>query len=301
MGKTIGVIQARMGSERLPGKILAPLGGRPLLAQLCSRIISARVDEWWLATSSDPADDVTEAWGFELGLRVYRGDPVDVLSRFLAIGAESKAEWMLRVTADNPFLDARLIDTLVDARDATEESKLADAVRLRGGLPLDAASDSGRSDTHDDSESDRTSPHLPLGYGVELVRFSALERAHREIPSDQFHHRVHVTSWLSRPAPPNHSTGASLPQGPSSRVTDAAPSTPARFCDIPTPADWPDRPTWRWTVDTYEDLAMARSAFRVFGPEAATIDYPTMVAKLEAHPEIMEMNRHIHQKKLEEG
>jgi CTP:molybdopterin cytidylyltransferase MocA len=50
-----------MGSERLPGKILAPLGGRPLLAQLCSRIRPARVDEWWLATTSDPADDVTEA------------------------------------------------------------------------------------------------------------------------------------------------------------------------------------------------------------------------------------------------
>lgn len=59
--KTIGIIQARMGSERLPGKILAPLGGRPLLAQLCSRIRPARVDEWWLATTSDPADDVTEA------------------------------------------------------------------------------------------------------------------------------------------------------------------------------------------------------------------------------------------------
>ena len=134
MGKTIGVIQARMGSQRLPGKIIAPLGGRPLLAQLMARIGPARVDEWWLATSSDPADDVTEAWGFELGLRVFRGKRRDVLSRFLAIGSEARAEWILRVTADNPFLDAKLINVLLDARDATEESKHADVIRLRGAI-----------------------------------------------------------------------------------------------------------------------------------------------------------------------
>ena len=307
MGRTIGVIQARMGSERLPGKILAPLGGRPLLAQLCSRIAPARIDEWWLATSSDPSDDVTEAWGFELGLRVYRGDPIDVLSRFLAIGTESKAEWMVRVTADNPFLDARLIDTLVDARDATDESKSADAVRLCGGLPLECApkseSEADRLATRPDPPRGQgtTSPRLPLGYGVELVRRSALERADREIPSDQSHHRVHVTSWLSRPAATAPSADAALSNNASGPVTHPTPSTHSRFCDAPTPGDWPHRPDWRWTVDTYEDLAMARSAFRVFGPEAATIDYPAMVAQLEAHPEITAMNRHILQKKLEEG
>ncbi len=266
-----------MGSERLPGKIIAPLSGRPLLAQLVSRIGPARVDEWWLATSSDPADDVTEAWGFELGLRVFRGDHTDVLSLFLAIGAEAGAEWMLRVTADNPFLDASLINLVLDARDSTEEAKDADAIRLRGGLPLDDAKGAG-----DSTGTEATSPRLPLGYGVELVRLSALKRADKEIPDDQFHHRVHVTSWLS-------ANGSK--QG----------SRNGKFCDVPTPADWPDRPDWRWTVDTYEDLAMARSAFRVFGLETTTIDYPAMVAHLDAHPEIAEMNRHIDQKKLEEG
>ena len=113
MAKTVGIIQARMRSERLPGKILAPLCGRPLLALLATRITRARVDEWWLATSSDPADDVTEAWGFELGLRVYRGHATDVLSRFVAVADEARAEWLVRVTADNPFLDAPLIDALV--------------------------------------------------------------------------------------------------------------------------------------------------------------------------------------------
>ena len=88
MARAVGIIQARVRSERLPGKILSPLAGRPLLALLATRIARARVDEWWLATSSDPADDVTEAWAFELGLRVYRGHATDVLSRFLAVDTD---------------------------------------------------------------------------------------------------------------------------------------------------------------------------------------------------------------------
>ena len=267
MGKTIGVIQARMGSQRLPGKILSPLGGRPMLALVATRVAPARVDEWWLATSSDPADDVTEAWGFELGLRVFRGDPIDVLSRFLAIAAESDADWIVRVTGDNPFLDAQPIDALLDARDASEEAKRADSLRHRGGLP-------GEPFASVPGQKPAICPRLPLGYGAELVRRDALERANREIPDAESYHRVHVTSWLTGNA--------------------------TVHC-VPTPGTWPDRPNWRWTVDTYEDLAMARSAFRVFGSEAPRIDYPTMVARLDAHPEIGAMNAHIEQKRAEEG
>jgi spore coat polysaccharide biosynthesis protein SpsF len=278
MGKTIGIIQARMGSDRLPGKILAPLGGRPLIAQLWSRIAHSHVDEWWLATSSHPGDDVTEAWGFELGLRVFRGDEQDVLSRFLAIGREAEAEWVLRVTADNPFLDAPVIDALIDAR-ATKGKEVAhaDLVRHRGGLALEprkADSDPDSDEASDTSSVERTSPRLPVGYGVELARLESLERASRTIPKEEKHHRVHVTSWLS---------------------------AEGNVVEVPTPSEWPDRGDWRWTVDTYEDLAMARSAFRVFGREASTIDYPMMVARLDAHPEIPAMNQHICQKALEAG
>lgn len=263
MTRTVCIVQARMRSERLPGKILAPLGGRPLLALLATRIARARVDERWLATTSDPADDVTEAWGFELGLRVYRGHPTDVLARFLAIADETCADWLVRVTADNPFLDAPLIDALVDGRDALLGAK-------------DAAPDAATDEEKDTRAVDLIRPAAgrPLGYGAELVRADALRRAAREIPANAAHHRVHVTSWLS---------------------------VYGRIHAVDLPAAWPSRPGWRWTIDTYEDLAMARSAFRLFAGEAATIDYPTMVQRLDGVPEIAAMNAHIVQKKLEEG
>jgi spore coat polysaccharide biosynthesis protein SpsF (cytidylyltransferase family) len=66
--KVCGVIQARMGSTRLPGKILAPLVGLPLLSVLWERVRTARsIDQWWLATSVLPTDDITAAWGATLG------------------------------------------------------------------------------------------------------------------------------------------------------------------------------------------------------------------------------------------
>jgi len=237
LGRTIGVIEANLGSSRLPARLLAPLGGRPLLAQLCARIETARVEDWWLATSREPADDVIEAWGFELGLRVFRGDESDASSRIGTIAVEARADWILRVHANHPFLDAPLLDGLLDARDETEENKRADLLLYGHGLPL--------------------------GCDVELLRRRALD-----VVLQDNHARRHTRgmSWLAH------------------QVAVAR---------VPMPSAWPARPAWRWTVDTYQDLAMARSAFRVFGTEAATIDYPSMVACLDLHPEITDMNQHV--------
>lgn len=271
MAKTVAIIQARMRSERLPAKILSPLCGRPLLALLATRVARARVDEWWLATTSDPADDVTEAWGFELGLRVFRGHPTDVLSRFLSIADETDADWLVRITADNPFIDAPLIDALLDARDALPKAE-ADAE----AEPETDGDARARADARAERPIEMVRPAAgrPLGYGVELVRADALRRAAAGIARNEPHHRAHVTSWLS---------------------------VHGAIALAPLPPAWPERAGWRWTIDTYEDLAMARSAFRLFGSEAATIDYPAMVRLLDGVPEIAAMNAHIAQKKLEEG
>jgi len=247
MPGTIGIIQARMGSTRLPGKILAPLGARPLLEILVTRLATARVDEWWLATTSEPEDDVTEAWGHELGLAVYRGASDDVLSRFTAIIERRSPDWVVRVTADDPFVDAEIVDHLLGARDGLED-KQATILEVEEGLPL--------------------------GFPVQLARAASIVRSSGEIPADQPHHRAHVLSWLVASG-----GGAS----------------------VAIPPSWPRRPDWRWTVDTPDDLAMARSAFSAFGPRAASIRYAEMVDLLDQHPDITAMNSHVTQRVVEDG
>jgi len=115
---------------------------------------------------------------------------------------------------------------------------------------------------------------VPLGYAPQLVRASALLRAEQEIPADQPHHRAHVVTWLAQ----------------SKELAFTAP-----------PDDWPARPDWRWSIDTFDDLAMARSAFGLFGTRARDIGYCEMVERIDRHSEIPRMNQHVVQRSWSEG
>ncbi len=171
MPRVIGIVQARLSSRRLPAKILAPIFDRPLLAVLLERLRGARVDEWWVATSSRPEDCVTEVWARELGCRVHRGPLDDVLARFTAIIREREPDWVVRVTADNPFVDGEIVNRLIEEIPGLDPEATV--------VGADA--------------SDRT---WPLGYVPQLARADAVLCAEREIPPDQPFHRAHVLTWL---------------------------------------------------------------------------------------------------------
>ncbi len=110
----VAVIQARMGSKRLPGKVLAPLAGAPLLQHLVARVRrSRRLDDVVVATSDQAADDAITALCATLGVACFRGSEWDVLDRVLA--AAGNAEIVVRLTADNPFVDGALIDYVLAA------------------------------------------------------------------------------------------------------------------------------------------------------------------------------------------
>jgi spore coat polysaccharide biosynthesis protein SpsF len=169
--KNIGIIQARMGSSRLFGKILYPLQGVPLLVILAQRIAAADVDRWWLATTDKREDDLTAAWGKALGWQVYRGETIDVLSRFTAIIKKEKPKYVVRLTADDPFTDSDLINKMLkQAHEMPSDKSL-----------LAAGSGNG----------------LPLGYSSGVVLAQRLLDIETEIPEDQSYHRSHVVSWLS--------------------------------------------------------------------------------------------------------
>lgn len=110
------MIQARTGSTRLPGKILEPIAGFPLLGWVVERLKLAKsLDQVVVATSLADADDAVEAMGKDLGFAVFRGSEEDVLGRFAGAVESFKFDHVLRICGDSPFVDAGLVDALVSA------------------------------------------------------------------------------------------------------------------------------------------------------------------------------------------
>ena len=113
----MAVIQARMGSRRLPGKVLCILGGRSVLAHVVSRVkIASSIDEVVVATSTLQADDAIVDTCRTLDILCVRGSEADVLSRYALAANQTQADLLVRVTADCPFVSAAVIDQVVTAR-----------------------------------------------------------------------------------------------------------------------------------------------------------------------------------------
>ena len=161
------VIQARAGSTRLPAKVLADLGGRPVLEWVVRAARAASlVDEVIVATSTLAGDDVVADLAESLGARVVRGSEDDVLSRFVAALDAYPADAVVRLTADCPLLDPTLIDAVAGAWAAAPTLDYVSTVVVRS---------------------------LPRGMDVELVTAGALRSVNRMAVG---HDRVHVTSGV---------------------------------------------------------------------------------------------------------
>lgn len=165
MTRIVGVVQARMSSTRLPGKVLRPVAGRSVLGWVVRAARAADVlDELVIATSTEPGDDAVAAEAERLGVEAVRGSVHDVLSRFLAVLDGRKADAVVRFTADCPLLDPTVVATAVNAwRTAPWLDYVSTA------LPRS----------------------VPRGMDVEVIRADTL-RALDGVATD--HHRVHVTS-----------------------------------------------------------------------------------------------------------
>ncbi|HEY6179475.1 MAG TPA: glycosyltransferase family protein [Kofleriaceae bacterium] len=166
MIRTVAIIQARMGSSRLPGKVLVDIGGATMLAQVVRRLRGAtRIDEIVVATSLAGDDDAVADEALRLGAGVHRGSENDVLGRYLGAARESGAEAIVRVTADCPLLDPGVVDLVIEA--LTDEVDYA-------------------SNTHDRS--------FPRGLDSEVLHRDTLERIARLGTSRAA--REHVTAFV---------------------------------------------------------------------------------------------------------
>lgn len=165
--KTLAILQARVSSSRLPGKVLLPILGEPMLLRQIERLNRcAGLDKLIVATSTDPTDDSLELECEKRGVECFRGSLNDVLDRFIQAAKPHDAEAVVRLTGDCPLADPELIDKVIE-------------YFWEGDF---------------DCVSNCDPPTFPDGLDVEVIKFSCLANAHREavLPS----HREHVTPFL---------------------------------------------------------------------------------------------------------
>lgn len=165
--KVVAIIQARMSSTRLSGKVLMPLAGKLVLEHVVDRIRACKtIAEIVVATSTDQTDDAIQAWCQNAGVSCYRGSLNDVLDRYYQAAKIHGADAVVRITADCPAVDPTIVDEVVNGF-------LAGAYEFYG-----------------------LAGEFPDGLDCTVFAFSALERAWREakLPSE----REHVGPYIEK-------------------------------------------------------------------------------------------------------
>ena len=163
---TVGIIQARMGSSRLPGKVMLPLDSEHVLARDIQRIAQAKtVDEVVVATSDQKQDDIVARYAERAGADVFRGSEQNVLSRVYEAARRAEADIVVRLTGDCPLIDPETIDTVVTTLTETGAEYAGNTVERS----------------------------FPRGLDVEAFTFESFERVHEAV--EKPHHREHVTPY----------------------------------------------------------------------------------------------------------
>lgn len=130
----VAIIEARMNSSRLPGKVLKPILGKPMLELLIERIKQARyVDQIVIATTVSNFDDTIEALAKRLEVKCFRGSEDDVLDRVLSAAWEHKADVVVEITGDCPLVEAEKIDQMLKSYEYLDYDFMAN--RLDGSYP----------------------------------------------------------------------------------------------------------------------------------------------------------------------
>lgn len=163
------IIQARMTSSRLPGKILKPILGEPMLSYQLTRLKHCRkVDQIMVATTTRDKDDGVAALAESLNISVFRGSEDDVLDRYYRAAKTAHAETVVRVTSDCPLMDPAIVDQVI--------TRYQDAEGVY------------------DYVSNTLERTFPRGMDTEVFSFKALEEAAGQADVDS--HREHVTPFL---------------------------------------------------------------------------------------------------------
>lgn len=254
--KFITIIQARMGSSRLPGKILKPLGTSDVLSHVVNRCKHiAGVSEVIVATSNLPQDDVVEDWCAAHDTACFRGSEEDVLDRYVQCARRYAPDYVIRVTADCPFVDYELAGAMVKHM----EEQQVDVIDLGG--------------------------ELPRGLASEIVSYEALLYIHKH--GREPRHREHVTYYVYEYPTQFRRTDFQAPENvrqPAHEGQKASQLQPPHQEQL----------KLRITLDTEEDYSLCKAVADHFQDEL--VPSSEVVAYLCEHPEIARLNAHIEQK-----
>ena len=164
---TTAIIQARLGSTRLPGKVLRDLNGKPLIQHIINRLKYCKaIDKIILATTTNPIDNKLIDWCNNNNVVYFRGDENNVLKRYYDAATLFKVDSIVRVTADDPFKDPEVIDSVIN-------------LLLKEKL---------------DFAFNNNPPSFPEGLDTEVFTYKAIKRAYEADTTD--FEKEHVTQYF---------------------------------------------------------------------------------------------------------
>ena len=275
MKNIIAIIQARLDSTRLPGKVLLGIAGKPMLEWVVERTRRSRlITNVVVATTEDPSDDGIEEFCGMKRFPVRRGSVFDVLDRYYQTANHYKADIVVRITADCPLIDPELIDealrlmlndSLVDSSQGSVSTYPFDFVANRLPLPW------GRT--------------YPIGLDVEVFTYDIMKEAWMKT-TEKFQ-REHVAPYFYQDASIDHLKYCEC------NVPFAQTLTPKGH-HIALMHHVPDYGHLRWTVDTMEDLELVRVIAEHF--KEKDFGWQEVVELTQSNPEINQINAHIQHK-----
>lgn len=246
--KVVCLVQARVGSTRLPGKILKEICGKTILHHEIDRLKKCKeIDEIVIATTDKEDDDKIVNEAKKLSVKYFRGSENDVLSRFYYSAKENNADIIVRVTSDCPCIDFEILDKmLIYFKDKYKEKQV-------------------------DYLSNTIKRTYPRGYDIEIFTFSALEKSY--INAKKEYEREHVTPYIYDKT--NNFLKLSF-------------------------ENTEDYSKYRVTLDTIEDFIVIKNIFENLYYKNPYFKLNDVVQYLNNNLHIVDINKHIEQKKLGE-
>lgn len=246
--KVVCLVQARVGSTRLPGKILKEICGKTILHHEIDRLKKCKeIDEIVIATTDKEDDDKIVNEAKKLSVKYFRGSENDVLSRFYYAAKENNADIIVRVTSDCPCIDFEILDKMLIYFKEKYKEKQVDYL------------------------SNTIKRTYPRGYDIEIFTFSALEKSY--INAKKEYEREHVTPYIYDKT--NNFLKLSF-------------------------ENKDDYSEYRVTLDTIEDFIVIKNIFENLYYKNPYFKLNDVVQYLNNNLHIVDINKHIEQKKLGE-